>query len=99
MPQYGWTPSPAALPLWPHQRAAIALVQRVAEHPEGGAGLVRMPTGTGKSGVVAVAAHAFEDADVLVLAPWDALVEQLRSDIEERFWSRLPAEPPGDVAT
>ena len=58
-----------------------------------------MPTGTGKSGVIAVAAHQIvEGADVLVLAPWDAPVEQLTRDIQERFWRRIGQEPPAAKA-
>jgi len=58
-----------------------------------------MPTGTGKSGVIAVAAHHLvEKGDVLVLAPWDALVEQLTRDIRERFWRRVGGEPPATKA-
>ena len=41
-----------------------------------------MPTGTGKSGVIAVAAQELVSAeDVLLLTPWDALVEQLADDV------------------
>jgi hypothetical protein len=54
-----------------------------------------MPTGTGKSGVIAVTAHTLvRDGHVLVVAPWDALVEQLIRDIAARFWARLGAPPP-----
>jgi superfamily II DNA or RNA helicase len=61
----------------------------------GKSGLIRMPTGTGKSGAIAVAAHHFvQRGDVLVLAPWDALVAQLTRDIRERFWRRIGSAPP-----
>jgi superfamily II DNA or RNA helicase len=86
------------LPLWPHQVEALALTAGFIEARAGGAGksgLIRMPTGTGKSGVIAVAAHHLvERGDVLVLAPWDALVDQLTRDIRERFWRRVGSEPP-----
>jgi hypothetical protein len=47
----------------------------------GTSALVRMPTSTGKSGVVAVAAHNLVDTgDVLLPTPWDALVSQLTDE-------------------
>lgn len=59
-----------------------------------------MPTGTGKSGVIASTAHALGGSrHVLVLAPWDALVEQLKIDIQTRFWSRLGMTAPSSRAT
>lgn len=54
-----------------------------------------MPTGTGKSGVIAVAAQQLvHDGDVLVLTPWDVLVDQLTDDVRARFWLRIGAVPP-----
>lgn len=86
------------LPLWPHQVEALQLIRGFIEARAGGggkSGLIRMPTGTGKSGVIAVAAHHLvERGDVLVLAPWDALVGQLTRDIRERFWRRVGRDPP-----
>lgn len=82
--------------LWPHQVKALNLIRRyLAAAPERGSALVRMPTGTGKSGVVAVAAHELvQGGHTLVLAPWDALVDQLGRDISVRFWSRFRTRPP-----
>ena len=65
----------------------------------GTSALVRMPTGTGKSGVIAVAAHLLVGTgDVLLLTPWDALVRQLADDVRSRFWARIGAEPPAQKA-
>lgn len=61
----------------------------------GPSALIRMPTGTGKSGVIAVAAQRLvNDGDVLVLTPWDVLVEQLTDDVRARFWRRIGAQAP-----
>lgn len=75
--------------LWPHQRDALSVVssflrpRRTQGFP---ATLIRMPTGTGKRRVIAVAAHGLvRDGDVLVLTPWDVLVDQLTDDIHRRF--------------
>ena len=85
------------LALWPHQASAVDLVQRFLAAAGGGPGpsaLVRLPTGTGKSGVIAVSAQLPGDDDVLLLTPWDALAIQLADDVESRFWRRIEAPPP-----
>jgi superfamily II DNA or RNA helicase len=88
----------ARLSLWPHQRNALSTVSsflRARRSRGGPAALIRMPTGTGKSGVIAVAAHELvRERDVLVLTPWDVLVDQLTDDIRGRFWNRIGAEVP-----
>jgi len=54
-----------------------------------------MPTGTGKSGVIAVAAQRLvAEGDVLLLSPWDALVDQLTRDVQKRFWLQIGAKIP-----
>jgi hypothetical protein len=86
------------LDLWPHQVAALEGVNTYLQGRAGSAGpsaLVRMPTGTGKSGVIAVFAHHLIDGDVLLLSPWDALVDQLGRDVDARFWRRIGVDPPG----
>lgn len=88
------------LDLWPHQVGALARISEFVEERGGEAGpsaLVRMPTGTGKSGVIAVTGQRLvPSGDVLLLTPWDALVDQLTRDVRERFWRRVNAEPPDD---
>jgi hypothetical protein len=84
--------------LWPHQTAAVEMVRQFLAAQRGRKGpsaLVRMPTGTGKSGVIAVAAqHLVQRGDVLLLTPWDALVRQLQADVATRFWERIGAPIP-----
>ena len=86
------------LNLWPHQLKALTVVSRFIRARGVGTGpsaLVQMPTGTGKSGVIAVVAQRLvTDRDVLVLSPWDALVGQLTRDVRERFWRHMGVEPP-----
>ena len=56
--------------LWQHQIGAVEMVERFLSAQEGAKGpsaLVRMPTGTGKSGVIAVSAQELVlGADVLL---------------------------------
>lgn len=90
--------------LWEHQQAAIGTVvaylsgdKAIPERPDHiEAALLKLPTGTGKSGIVAVLARCLPDVRrVLVLTPRTALVEQLIADIRYRFWSHLGYEVNG----
>jgi superfamily II DNA or RNA helicase len=63
---------------------------------DGRSALITMPTGTGKTGVVAssVAFPAALEGHRLVLTPWDALVRQLIRDLDHRFWERIGEQRP-----
>lgn len=53
-----------------------------------------MPTGTGKTGVVAVLTMVFPVAGCsLVLSPWDNLCDQLIRDLGGKFWDRIEWKP------
>jgi superfamily II DNA or RNA helicase len=84
--------------LWPHQIGASEMVEHflgVRAGEEGSSALVRMPTGTGKSGVIAVAAQELvPSGDVLLLTPWDVLVRQLAEDVESDFWQQIGTPVP-----
>jgi type I site-specific restriction-modification system R (restriction) subunit len=63
-----------------------------------GSALVHMPTGSGKTGVIAALARCIpEVSSVLVLTPRIALREQLLRDIRERFFNRLERRPQLDL--
>jgi superfamily II DNA or RNA helicase len=81
--------------LWPHQRKAIGMISAyLASGARGGSALVRMPTGTGKTGVISVISRGFREyRNVLVVAPSIALKKQLIRDITKRFWRRLKVDP------
>jgi len=86
--------SMTSLPLWDHQRKAIETIQHyltaVNQNASAGAALVHMPTGTGKSGVIATASHLIENIGcVLVLCPRIALRDQLFKEINGRFFKKL----------
>jgi superfamily II DNA or RNA helicase len=52
--------------------------------------MIRMPTGTGKTVVIATLAQLLEDYQrVLVVAPWENLVDQLEREISARLWTKL----------
>jgi superfamily II DNA or RNA helicase len=87
--------------LWEHQRAAIGTVvvylnaeRAIPERPEHQeAALLKLPTGTGKSGIIAVVARCLPTVrKVLVLTPREALAKQLLKDIRHRFWGHIGCE-------
>ncbi|RVO48174.1 DEAD/DEAH box helicase [Sinorhizobium meliloti] len=84
--------NPKDLQLWAHQLAAAAKCDAYfASGSERGC-LVHMPTGTGKTGVMAVlAAQRAQTSPVLVVCPSAALVEQLKGEFESEFWDRITA--------
>jgi hypothetical protein len=86
--------------LWAPQRKAVALSlaylssQRVTNgtSPCGmrESALIKMPTGSGKTGVIAtLACCAPKVKRVIILTPRTALVEQMMKDLSWRFWARF----------
>ncbi|MGE0271506.1 MAG: DEAD/DEAH box helicase [Alphaproteobacteria bacterium] len=87
--------------LWEHQKTAIATViaylngdKRLLERPEcTEAALLKLPTGTGKSGIIAVLSRCLPTVSkILVLTPREELTKQLLRDIRYRFWGHLGFE-------
>ncbi|WP_417683971.1 DEAD/DEAH box helicase [Roseibium sp.] len=86
--------SRTALALWPHQHAALDTVDSYFASASTRACLVNMPTGTGKTGVMAtLARQRAQDRPVLVVCPSAALVEQLTAEFKGRFWEKIGADP------
>lgn len=56
--------------------------------------LIRMPTGTGKTGVIACLSMISNPGSSLVLTPWAPLRTQMVDDVRERFWQKLGLAPP-----
>lgn len=83
---------------WPHQQEAIKTIKSYLDEYAGGqpsgSCLVNMPTGSGKSGVIAAASQFFRQSSaVLVIVPRITLREQLAADIQSRFWNHLECGP------
>lgn len=96
-----WSATGPAPHLWEHQKAAIGTVvaylnanRAIPERPEHQeAALLKLPTGTGKSGIIAVLARCLPTVrKVLVLTPREALTKQLLNDIRYRFWGHIGYE-------
>lgn len=84
--------------LWPHQRDAVKVMSRyviTADRPAPRAGLVAMPTGTGKTAVMAGIIDAGRrNRNWLVLVPSRSLVRQLHRSFERGLWERLQIPRP-----
>lgn len=82
--------------LWTPQRRAVALAhaylaaqKHAAADAPREAALIKMPTGTGKTGVIATLACVSPLVKkVLILTPRSGLVHQMKHDLSFRFWSR-----------
>jgi superfamily II DNA or RNA helicase len=82
------------LPLWEPQKSAVALMRQYISTFQRGetekAALVHMPTGSGKTGVIAILSRCVPEVDcVLVLTPRVALRAQLRTNIQGRFFKSI----------
>jgi hypothetical protein len=95
--RYSYLPSDG---LWAPQRRAIALSlaylssQRLTHQPLPDimreSALIKMPTGSGKTAVIAtLACCAAKVKRTIILTPRKALVEQMMQDLSWRFWSRF----------
>jgi superfamily II DNA or RNA helicase len=81
-------PPDLAAALWLQQKKAIQFAFQYLRKPsKARTGLVRMPTGTGKTGVIAVLSAGLPPRGwTLVLTPWANLCKQMIDDIQEEFW-------------
>lgn len=80
--------------LWPHQSEAIACIQGYLHDYNSKitdkSALIQMPTGSGKSGVIASIARCIQNVGlVLVLTPRVSLRDQLLNDINGRFFNHV----------
>ncbi|WP_461189879.1 DEAD/DEAH box helicase [Arthrobacter sp. Z4-13] len=91
------------MPLWNHQDAALTTLRRyLREGSAAGAALISMPTGSGKSAVIASLVASTEvggkKQSALVVTPWSGLTRQILEDIDDRVWQRLEQKRPENLA-
>lgn len=55
--------------------------------------LIRMPTGTGKTGIIACLTRLSNQGSSLVLTPWAHLRNQMVADLEKGFWKKVDLTP------
>ena len=91
--------------LWDHQAASVRIIDRYLRERRRarteGSALVRMPTGTGKTGIIAVSSVALYPSETaLVVVPARALRDQIERKIRAGFWEAIgfDLETPVEVA-
>lgn len=78
--------------LWKHQVDALNFaVARLNEQET--PILIRMPTGTGKTGIIACLSMLSNPGSTLVLTPWAHLRSQMVTDLLNDFWNAINANP------
>ncbi|ENP8342334.1 DEAD/DEAH box helicase family protein [Vibrio harveyi] len=91
-----WKNNSGAASLWEHQEAAVMTMvaylnssDKISRNKMGSA-LLKLPTGTGKSGIISVLSRCLPKyRNILVLTPREALTKQLLDDIRFRFWNHM----------
>lgn len=83
--------------LWAPQRravgTAVAYLGAVRGSTPSESALIKMPTGTGKSGVIATLACALPKVRrTLIITPRRSLVDQMLNDVHWRFWKHFDLE-------
>lgn len=78
--------------LWEHQKDALSFAIKHLNTFEAPC-LIRMPTGTGKTGVIACLTRVANKGSSLVLTPWAHLRNQMLSDLEKGFWVKVDMMP------
>jgi superfamily II DNA or RNA helicase len=86
------------LPLWDHQHQALKAIQAYLKaykaRQTAGSALVRIPTGAGKTGIIACVAQGFSQIGcTLIVVPWRHLTRQSAKEVAERFWEKLGSAP------
>lgn len=83
-----------SLNLWQHQKDAIASILKYLKSKSSFAHLVKMPTGTGKTGVFAVLSRiALPEKNFLLVVPSTALKFQCIEEITTDFWKKIDIDP------
>ena len=79
--------------LWSNQRDALSIAAQYLDSPSLDQAIIRMPTGTGKTAIIAVLAQLAADyPNVLIVAPWEHLAAQLHREVSSRFWQKSSLE-------
>jgi len=76
------------LKLWYHQIRALENVEDYLDQGPDGAALIRMPTGTGKTGIMGVVSQFLSRGSVLIVVPWAHLRNQICAEVGEDFGAK-----------
>lgn len=83
----------STLNIWTHQKDALRDILFYLNNPEDKAFLVKMPTGTGKTGVFSCLTRiAIPEANYIIITPSTALKHQIIREISNDFWKKVDIE-------
>ncbi len=78
------------LNIWDHQKEALAQIDEYIKAYTDKSFLVKMPTGTGKTGVFASLTRiANPDINYIIITPSTALKFQIIEELKTRFWNKI----------
>ena len=97
MTEFKNIPPKAKEQLWPHQEKAVSFAIKHLRRFDSPC-LIRMPTGTGKTGIIASLTSLSCQGVSLVVTPWANLRKQLIADLNERFWDKVGIKKTGPDA-
>lgn len=78
--------------LFSYQIESIKIIKKYINSESKNNCLIKLPTGTGKTGVMAVISNQF-DGNVLIIVPNATLPEQTAKEITEGFWANIKFVP------
>ncbi|MDV3460182.1 hypothetical protein CMU57_06290 [Elizabethkingia anophelis] len=80
----------STLNIWDHQRQAVTKISEYIQVSKDKSYLVKMPTGTGKTGVFATLTRiAHPEKNYLIVTPSTSLKFQIIEELKDRFWSKI----------
>lgn len=89
---YSAIPGDVKQKLWAHQVDALKFAVARLNSADLSC-LIRMPTGTGKTGVIACLGGISNAGSTLVLTPWAHLRNQMVDDLKQEFWDKIGIPP------
>lgn len=79
-----------SLNIWTHQKNAVKDIVEYIDQFENKSFLVKMPTGTGKTGVFSVLSRiASPELNYIIITPSTALKFQIIEEIRSKFWEKI----------
>ncbi|HHV13071.1 MAG TPA: DEAD/DEAH box helicase family protein [Clostridiales bacterium] len=72
-----------------YQRDAVNKIESYLRTEEMGQILIKMPTGTGKTGVIATASEINDNDSILIITPNSTLPGQISKEICTEFWEKI----------
>ncbi|MFQ9978070.1 DEAD/DEAH box helicase [Clostridium cadaveris] len=74
-----------------HQRESLIIIEEYLKSKEYDKhALIKMPTGTGKTGVIGIISNIYEDyKNILIVTPNAVLPRQTKAEIDRLFWEKI----------